>query len=309
MSRVSATCATDALRSRAHEAHQIELTQNVAAHLADLAPDTVLPMLHGSPGEDGCVQGLLDILGYSYVGSGQTASATAIHKSLTKAVARRADLPVAPEVVLLRGEDVQLAGTEVLRVFGSSLALKPDDQGSALGVRLLHGVSHDELCAELQELLGQHEQLLIEPFREGSELTVGVLDLHGEAAQAFPVIEIRTPENTWYDFHHRYTKGESEHIIPAEIPASAAERLQEYALVLHQQLGCRDLSRVDFIRSPEGEITVLELNNLPGMTPTSLYPDGARAFGIEFDELLERLVGSAYVRGPSISWSADSARL
>ena len=303
VSRVSGRCVGEALEERGHLAQLIELTPRLPNDLAKFAPDTVAPILHGAPGEDGTVQALLDILGYSYIGSGQAASATAIHKSLTKAIARRAGLPVAEDLLVTRGDDLQATSQNVLHSLGGSLAIKPDDQGSALGVRLLREVGADQLREQLREALSTHERVLVEPFLQGAELTVGVLDLYGEAATAFPVIEIRTPQNTWYDFHHRYAPGASEHLMPAPIPEGAARELQAHAIELHRLLGCKDLSRTDFIRAPSGETIMLELNSVPGMTPTSLYPDGARAIGIEFDDLLERLVVSAVARGPAINWN------
>ena len=302
VSRVSGRCVAEALAGKGHQVEQIELSRDVVTDLEEFGPDTVVPMLHGTPGEDGSVQSMLDLLGYSYVGSDQAASNAAMHKTITKDIAARAGLPVAPDLLLLRGDDLDAAGERILERLGSSVAIKPDDQGSALGVQLLRKVSLPQLRTQLENALTLNERVLVEPLKEGAELTVGVLDLHGEDAQAFPVIEIRTPEETWYDYHHRYTPGESQHLVPAPIPDDASESLRQHALDLHRLLGCRDFSRTDFIRSESGEITLLELNNLPGMTPTSLFPDGARAIGMEFDDLVEQIVASAFSRGPSIIW-------
>jgi D-alanine-D-alanine ligase len=129
-------------------------------------------------------------------------------------------------------------------------------------------------------------------------VTVGVLDLHGAAPRAFATIEVRTPQGTWYDYEHRYTVGQSEHVIPARLGATCREQLQRIALTAHAALGCADLSRADFIVTDSEEIVLLEVNTLPGMTPTSLYPDGARALGIDFAELVDQLVASALARGP-----------
>lgn len=303
VSRVSGGCVCDALKERGHLVELIELTPRLPHDLAEFSPDAVAPLLHGAPGEDGSVQASLDILGYPYIGSGHAASATAIHKSLTKAIARSAGLPVARDVVVTRGDNLRAVSHEAWRSLGPSLVIKPDDQGSALGVEFLRDAGAEALRDRLDQALSLHQRVLVEPFVEGAELTVGVLDLHGEDPVAFPVIEIRTPENTWYDFHHRYTPGESEHLMPAPISEQAASELRGHALALHRLLGCQDVSRTDFIRTASGEIVLLELNNLPGMTPTSLYPDGARAIGIEFDDLVERLLLSAIARGPAINWN------
>ncbi len=302
VSRVSGQCVADGLARRGHDIALMELSPRLAEDFAKFAPDTVAPMLHGVPGEDGSVQAFLDVLGLSYVGSGHAACATAIHKSLTKLVARRSNLPVAEDFSVRRGDDLAAISKESIARFGASIVVKPDTQGSALGVRLLHEMTPARLHAELEDTIDAHEQLLIEPFVRGAELTVGVLDEHGVGPRAFPVIEIRTPENAWYDYEHRYAAGLSTHLVPAPIPEADAARMQAAAVTLHEALGCKDLSRTDFIRAASGEMVLLEINNLPGMTPTSLYPDGARAIGIDFDELVERLAISAMARGPSIHW-------
>ena len=300
--RVSGRCVADGLARCGHDIARVELSFRLAADLAECAPDAVVPMLHGVPGEDGSVQAFLDVLGLPYVGSGHAASATAIHKSLTKLVARRANLPVADDFIVRRGDDLAAISEASIARFGASVVVKPDTQGSALGVSLLHEITAARLHAELESAVDGHEQLLIEPFVQGAELTVGVLDEHGDEPRAFPVIEIRTPERAWYDYEHRYAAGLSTHLVPAPIPESDAAIMQAAAITLHAALGCKDLSRTDFIRSSSGEIVLLELNNLPGMTPTSLYPDGAQAIGIDFDALVERLVLSAVARGPAINW-------
>ena len=303
VSRVSGRCFAEGLAARGHETRLIELSPQMTEQLAEFAPHTVAPMLHGVPGEDGSVQAFLDILGYAYVGSGHGASASAIRKSLTKLIARRAGLPVADDLMITRGDDLTTACEASLALLGDALVIKPDCQGSALGVRLLREVTAERLHSELVIAMQDHECLLIEPLVAGAELTVGVLDLHGESPVAFPVIEIRTPESTWYDYDHRYAQGLSEHLLPAPIPEEDARRLQDAALELHRLLGCRDLSRTDFIRAPDGQVVLLELNNIPGMTPTSLYPDGAKAIGMTFDDLADRLVKSARARGPEINWT------
>ncbi|MCY4200111.1 MAG: D-alanine--D-alanine ligase [Gammaproteobacteria bacterium] len=302
VSRVSGQCFADGLHRRGHHVTRLELSPRLADDLAACAPEVVVPMLHGVPGEDGSVQAFLDVLGYAYVGSGHAASATAIRKSLTKLVARRARLPVADDFIVRRGDDTAAMSRDSIAHLGTSLVVKPDTQGSALGVRLLHDMTSASLHAELDSAMSAYDQLLIEPFMDGAELTVGVLDEYGAEPVAFPVIEIRTPESAWYDYEHRYAAGLSTHLVPAPIPEGDAKRMQDAAVALHTAIGCTDLSRTDFIRSPSGEVVLLELNNLPGMTPTSLYPDGASAIGIGFDELVERLATSAKARGPAIKW-------
>ena len=167
-------------------------------------------------------------------------------------------------------------------------------QGSAIGVTPL--ANGGDLLAAVTAALQYGGGALIEPYVLGREITVGVLDLHGAAETVLPVIEIRTASDQWYDYHNRYAQGGSEHVIPAPLTPATGARLQEIALTAHRALGLRDLSRADFIVTDSEEIVLLEVNTLPGMTPTSLFPDGASAIGISFPELMDKLINSALRR-------------
>jgi len=294
VSRVSAAGVADALASRGHEVARIELDTGTAEELRDFSPDVVFPALHGPPGEDGTVQGFLEILGYRYVGSGVHGSAVAMDKSLAKAVFRNQGLPVSEHLVFAPHADPAAAAISVRAAFGSSVVVKPLGQGSAIGVTPL--ANGGDVAEALTRAFEYGGGALVEPYILGHEITVGVLDLAGETARALPVIEIRTAAGEWYDYGNRYTAGASEHVIPAPLGDELTASLQEIAVSAHRSLGLADLSRADFIVTDEGGIYLLEVNTLPGMTPTSLYPDGARAVGIEFDELMDRLVRSALER-------------
>jgi len=294
VSRASAKEVATALKHRGHRAELLELDHATAEHLARLSPQAVFPALHGPPGEDGTVQGFLEILGYPYVGSGVHGSAVAMDKALAKAVFRDHDLPVADHIQLACDADAAAAAAEVESRFGSRVVVKPMGQGSAIGVTPL--ANGGDVLSALESALSYGGGALVEPYVLGREITVGVLDLEGESAQALPVIEIRTAGDQWYDFHNRYTVGSSEHIIPAPLSDKTNLALQEIALNAHRSLGLKDLSRADFIVTDSDDIVLLEVNTLPGMTPTSLFPDGARAIGISFPELMERLVASALRR-------------
>jgi D-alanine-D-alanine ligase len=171
--------------------------------------------------------------------------------------------------------------------------VKPGSQGSAVGVAFAE--TDADLEAALASAFEFDERVLVEEYVVGSEITVGILEQPDP--QAFPVIDIRTPGDSWYDFEHRYGVGLSEHVIPAPLPPDVYAAVQEYAVRAHVTLGCRDLSRVDFIVQPDDRVVLLEVNTLPGMTPTSLYPDGARAAGVEFEQLVAGLVRRALARG------------
>jgi D-alanine-D-alanine ligase len=295
VSRSSAGEVTQALRTRYTDVVQLELDGTLTRALQSFQPDVVFPVLHGPPGEDGTVQGYLEILGLPYVGSGVHASACAMDKSLAKAVFRRVGLPLAAERVFAPRTPVDVACRETLAAFGDRVVVKPLRQGSAIGVTPV--MNGGDLTKPFEKAFALGDGVLVEPFVLGMEVTVGVLDLHGQTAYAFPSIEIRTPGGTWYDYEHRYTAGESEHVTPAPVSAACEARLGSIALAAHQALGCVDLSRADFIVTDAEDIVLLEINTLPGMTPTSLYPDGARAIGLDFAELMDSLVRSALARG------------
>ncbi len=295
VSRVSASEVARGLEAGGHRVTLIELDDGCAACLLELRPDVVFPALHGPPGEDGTVQGFLELLGFPYVGSGVHGSAVAMDKSLAKTVFQRQGLPIADEIVVEPGSDLVEAAAQIRDRLGEAVVIKPLRQGSALGVtRLANG---GDLQAAVESALAYGHGVLVEPFILGREITVGVLDLHGSDPQALPAIEIRTATDEWYDYGHRYTAGKSEHLIPAPVPEALAEKLQDIALTAHRALGLRDLSRADFLLTDNDDPFLLEVNTLPGMTPTSLFPDGAAAAGTPFAELVGALVHSAHRRG------------
>jgi len=295
VSRSTAAGVGQALSARGHEVSLLELDAGCARALLEIAPDVVFPALHGPPGEDGTVQGFLELLGFPYVGSGVHGSAVAMDKSLAKAVFRAAGLPVADDCLIHPGSDPLAAAARVRDTLGDRVVVKPLRQGSAIGVtRLPNG--GDSAPAIAQALAFGHGAL-VERFVAGREITVGVLDLHGEPPVALPVIEIRTASDEWYDFTNRYAAGKSQHVMPPDLPGDVLTTLQNVALAAHRALGLRDLSRADFLVTDLQEIVLLEVNTLPGMTPTSLFPDAANAIGLPFPALTDALVRSALARG------------
>lgn len=291
VSRVSGRGVAEALRATFSTVVVVELDENVGEALKPQDIDVVFPVLHGPPGEDGTFQGFLETLHMPYVGSDVHASASAMDKTLAKHRFRDAGLPVARDMIVTRQDDFQGLSRRIHETLGTRVVVKPSRQGSALGVAFPTNI--DELDAALIRALEYDERALIEECIEGKEITVGILE---RQIEAFPVIEVRTPAGAWYDFEHRYTPGLSEHIVPAPLPPALYSRVQELAKRAHVSLGCRDLSRVDFVVPRIGDPIVLEVNTLPGMTPTSLYPDGAKAAGITFSELVEILVRRALQR-------------
>ena len=292
VSRNSAAQIQLALTAAGHTARVIELDQDCASALLAQRPDVVFPALHGPPGEDGTVQGMLEMLELPYVGSDVRGCALAMDKATAKRIFAQQDLPISPDLLVHPDQDMKTASTEIEQFFGSSVAIKPLNQGSAIGVQLLP--DGGDVAAALAASTA-YGSCLVEPFISGREMTVGVLQLEDNVL-VHPVIAIHTPENHWYDYEHRYTAGQSQHVMPAEISPELAQELQRIALNAHKALGLRDLSRADFLVTESDEIYLLEVNALPGMTPVSLYPEGAGAIGYSFEALVNTLVQIAYRR-------------
>jgi len=260
--------------------------------------DAAFICLHGRFGEDGTVQGLLEIIGVPYVGSGVLASALAMDKHMSRVVldgAPAAGTPIRmPACEVLHRQAAPAAAPDAAALaaiserLGDKVVVKPASEGSAIGVTIVHQPS--ELAAAISAAFELDDTVLVEQFIAGVETTTGVL---GNAEPfAIPTIEI-VPEHEFYDYESKYLPGMSRHIIPARIPAAALARCEEVALAVHTLLGCRGMSRSDMIVAPDGEVYFLEVNTIPGMTPTSLLPDAARSAGIAFPQLCALLVGYA----------------
>lgn len=246
------------------------------------ALDVVLIALHGPWGEDGKIQGMLDILGVPYTGSGVLASALAMDKVMAKKILAAAGLDVPRGVAVSRADDPR-AGAVPLPVF-----VKPVQQGSSVGSAIVERAA--QLEAAITAALAFDERALVEERAIGRELTVAVIG--NDELQALPVIEIVT-KHAFFDYRAKYDAGESEEIVPAEIPPAVAQRAQQVGVEAHQALGCRGMSRTDLIWTADDRMVVLEVNTIPGMTANSLVPKAARAAGIPFEGLLEKLVGWA----------------
>ena len=253
--------------------------------VADAAKiDVALIILHGPYGEDGTVQGLLDLLGIPYQGSGVIGSAIAMNKIASKQLFEKVGLPTPPHVVVRRGDAVETA-MWVERI-GLPLVVKPVSNGSSVGVTIVD--SKAGMKTALEKALALDEEILVETFVEGIELTCGVIG--NQALEAFPVIEIvPDKEHAFFDYEAKYTPGVTQEICPARIPDTLTEQVQTYAKMAHQALFCKGYSRTDMILKGQ-ELFVLETNTIPGMTANSLLPLAAKAAGISFGALLDRLI-------------------
>jgi D-alanine-D-alanine ligase len=300
VSRASAAAVATALEQAGHRPAVLELDFDLGATLRTEDFDVVFPVTHGSVGEDGCLQGLLEVLGIAYVGSGVLASALAASKPHAKAMFRIAGLPVAGDALVHRSDPLDARAREVRELLGGALVVKPASGGSAIGVTRVTEESSDQVLVEaLTRALEVDSCVLVERLLMGSEVTCGVLECEGQAPRPLPPTLILSRAAEWYNFEAKYAVGGSEHRCPASLPTAVTERIQQLAVAVHQALGARDLSRVDFIVGCEDDpssITVLELNSLPGMTVTSLYPEAAGVAGLEFPKLCDMLVRSALRR-------------
>jgi D-alanine-D-alanine ligase len=260
-----------------------------ATDLAKLATeaaglDVAFILLHGPFGEDGTVQGFLDLLGLPYQGSGVLGSAIAMDKNLAKILYRNAGLKV-PEWYMAAKEDIENPG-KILGQLGLPLVIKPASQGSSLGMSIAR--SEEDIAAGLKKAFAIDRQVMVEEFITGREITGGVIG--NEELTALPLVEIIPGEAyEFFDYEAKYQPGASQEICPADLEEAITIRAQNYALTAHRALQLRGYSRTDMIVSGD-DIFVLETNTIPGMTPTSLLPQGAAAAGLDFPALLDRLI-------------------
>ncbi|KPJ74262.1 MAG: D-alanine--D-alanine ligase [Deltaproteobacteria bacterium SG8_13] len=246
--------------------------------------DVALVILHGPYGEDGTVQGLLDLLGIPYQGAGVLGSAVAMNKLVSKQLYHQAGLPVPPYVVLQRGDVVR--PDDLSNRLGLPLVVKPVEGGSSVGMSIVRGV--EGLEAAVEKALAYDRSVLVEAFIEGTEVTGGVLG--NDRPEALPLIEIIPGDGyEFFDYEAKYKPGATREICPARIDESLAEKARSYAVAAHLALACRGYSRTDMIVK-DGDIYVLETNTIPGMTATSLFPQAAAAAGLPFGPLLDRLI-------------------
>ena len=276
----------DACRRLGHDVAEIDMGRDVAQRLADATPDVVFNALHGTPGEDGSVQGLLELMGLRYTHSGVAASAIAIDKELTKR--------------LLQPLGIRMPGGRI--VASASLhdgdplprpyVLKPVNEGSSVGVAIVTDASNygNPIMRDAAGPWQHFDHLLAEPFIAGRELTVAVLD-----DEALAVTELK-PNKGFYDYDAKYTDGLTLHICPAELPGDVEAAALKMALEAHRALSCRGASRSDFRWDDtrgEAGLYLLEVNTQPGMTPLSLVPEQAKYRGIAYDQLVQRLIDAA----------------
>ncbi|MDO4590538.1 MAG: D-alanine--D-alanine ligase [Slackia sp.] len=258
--------------------------------LVDKEFDVAFLALHGKGGEDGTIQGFLETLHIPYTGSGILANALAINKARAKELYEKAGLPTAASAVVGRDDELDAADLdEIVGTCGIPCVVKPVTEGSSLGMSIVRDAA--DLRAALDTALAVDDEAMVEQFIEGTELTVGVMG--SDDPMAFPVIQIVSNNDEFYNYHAKYAAGGSTHLCPAPIADAAAEQAQAIAVAAHAVLGCAGISRTDIILDADGRCWVLETNTLPGMTDTSLIPDAARAVGMSFSDVCEKLIEMA----------------
>jgi len=287
VSLMSGKGVVEALRGRGwSNVNPVDMDRNVAQVLAGIRPDVVFNALHGTPGEDGTVQGMLDLMQIPYTHSGLETSVIAIDKELTKMVLVPGGIRM-PKGKVVESETLH-SGDPMARPY----VLKPVNEGSSVGVAIVtdQGNYGNPIGRDVEGPWQHFDQLLAEPFIKGHELTVAVI-----GGEALCVTELK-PKVGFYDYDSKYTDGLTEHVCPAQVPDNIAKAMMDMAARAHKLLGCKGASRSDFRWDEEqGEagIYLLEVNTQPGMTPLSLVPEQARQRGIDYGELVERLIAEA----------------
>ena len=257
--------------------------------------DLVLPIMHGSFGEDGRLQGFLDMLKLPYAFSGTLASALAMNKEKTKLIAKVAGVKVAKSVTLKKSKKFDLE--EIISKLSLPIVVKPIELGSSVGVDLAK--SKTALKNAIKTAFTHGDEILLEQFIKGRELTVAVMG--GEKSKVLPVIEIVPKSSSWFNYQAKYKVDGAEEICPADIPSKIYKKAQTYAIKAFESLGCLDLARADFIWENQSEnLYFLEINTIPGMTETSLAPQAAKAAGMDFPEFLDKIIQTAVERSKKV---------
>jgi len=290
----------DALERLGHEVIPIDAGQDLIRRLRDERPDAAFVAMHGRDGEDGTIQELLEILGLPYTGSGVPACVRAMDKVLTKHLLDEHDVPTPEFFAFNQTAFRELGAADALPAIEERLAfpivVKPSSQGSALGIKFARTAA--DVPAALVAAFSYDAKVLLERHIDGRDLAVSVLD-GPDGPEALPVVEAvptGREEGDFYDFQARYEIGRTEFICPADLPEGVTDRAQELALQTYELLGCFGFGRVDLMLDAAGDLCVLEANPIPGLTETSLLPQAAEEAGIGFDDLVARILASAFTQ-------------
>lgn len=265
-------------RERTSQRNYIEAVTNGIPDDAGLA----FVVLHGTWGEDGKIQALLEFKGIPYTGSGVLASALAMDKLVSKQIFSECDIPTPPWITVRKSFDPAGIKRQIEQKFGYPVVVKPVNQGSTVGMAIVQDESR--LDNAITTALRFSDTIIIEMYVSGKEITVSILN-----GEALPIIEI-CPKEGYYDYKNKYTPGMTDYLVPAPLDENIAKKVRDLSVKAFTVLGCKGFGRIDFRLNNAGEAYCLEANTIPGMTNTSLVPKAARAVGIEFDELCDRIV-------------------
>lgn len=279
----------NALLNLGYHAVAIDALRDVAQRLDEETVEVAFLALHGRYGEDGTIQGLLEMMGIPYTGSGVLASALGMNKVAAKKVVRGSGISTPDYVEIAADGDPMVAAKLVEAELGLPVMLKPVEEGSSLGVSKCHDA--EELRACLGHALAEYGAMFAEKFVAGVEITVGVIERDG-AREALPILEL-VPKNEFYDFEAKYTEGKTEFILPARLEPEVYSLSQRVAVESFEAIGCRGYARVDIMVDSEGTPWFVEVNTLPGMTELSDLPAQARAAGLSYEELVEAILLTA----------------
>ncbi len=276
----------NSLKGQGFQAVGVDISRNFTEQIKRAKIDLAFVILHGRPGEDGTIQGYLDLLGIPYTGSGVTASAICIDKVTTKMLFERVGIPTPSYFVIEAGADVAAVVAQAEKKFGYPMIAKPRAEGSSVGIELLEG--RRGAVERSERVRRGFGDILLEQFVPGMIATVGIL-----VDEPLPILELVPKRQAFYDYEAKYTRGETEFVLPARIDPKVADKIKELALKAHKLMGCSGFSRVDMVVRHGKQPYFLEINTLPGLTDISDFPAEAEHAGISYDEMIFRILADA----------------
>ena len=276
----------NSLKGQGFQAVGVDISRNFTEQIKRAKIDLAFVILHGRPGEDGTIQGYLDLLGIPYTGSGVTASAICIDKVTTKMLFERVGIPTPSYFVIEAGVDVAAVVAQAEKKFGYPMIAKPRAEGSSVGIELLEG--RRGAVERSERVRRGFGDILLEQFVPGMIATVGIL-----VDEPLPILELVPKRQAFYDYEAKYTRGETEFVLPARIEPKVADKIKELALKAHKLMGCSGFSRVDMVVRHGKQPYFLEINTLPGLTDISDFPAEAEHAGISYDEMIFRILADA----------------
>ncbi len=288
VSLISGRNCYEALRRLGYEnAELIDVDQQIARTLVERKVEVAYIALHGKYGEDGCIQGLLELMGVPYTGCRVAASALTMNKALTKSILKDSGLPVIDSVVIKAGT---VNGKPMEIGLSYPVMVKPINEGSSIGMNKVD--KPEDLKDALKTAFKYADEVMVEQYVFGKSLTVGVVEVDGQP-KVTPILELRPTKSEWYDLEAKYTEGGTEFILPADLSEEVTRAIQDATLRAHVAAGCRGMSRIDFVVDGDNKFYILEINTIPGMTPLSDLPAQAKAMGIDYDQLVEYILNTA----------------